>query len=105
MKIYADYNQGGFLEYRGYKPYIDPRMETFLKVNNGKEDIFIEFYDLVSKDIEVDEFIGKYDFDYLVVMEYEDYLYDYNGDDYKMIYEIDDEEEDTKNGVRIYKKI
>ena len=105
LKIYADYNQGGFLEYRGYKPYIDPRMETFLKVNNGKEDIFIEFYDLVSKDIEVDEFIGKYDFDYLVVMEYEDYLYDYNGDDYKMIYEIDDEEEDTKNGVRIYKKI
>ena len=105
LKIYTNFNQGGFLEYRGYKPYIDPRMEVFLKSNNGKEDIFIEFYDLYNRKIEVGDFIAKYDFDYLVVMEYEDYLYDYDRGGYKMIYEIDDEEEDAKNGVRIYKKI
>ena len=105
LKIYTNFNQGGFLEYRGYKPYIDPRMEVFLKDNNGKEDIFVEFYDFYNRRIGVEDFTAKYDFDYLIVMEYEDYLYDYDRDDYKMIYEIDDEEEDAKNGVRIYKKI
>lgn len=104
LKVYADYNQGGFLEYRGYKPYIDPRMETFLKANNGKDDIFLEYYKLEMGKLNKAEFIKKYDFDYLVVGE-SDALYDFPEiftDKYKMIYEDDDDE---KYGVRVYQKI
>lgn len=108
LKIYTCFDQGGFLEYRGYKPYIDPRMEVFLKVNNGKEDIFKEYYDFTEKKIKTEDFLKKYDFDYLIVEEYEDYLYDYDGSDYELMYETKDEEDkkkDVESGVRIYKKL
>ena len=37
LKIYAGYNDGGYVEFRGYKSYLDPRAEVLLKNNNGKE--------------------------------------------------------------------
>lgn len=67
IKLYTDYNTGGYMEYRGYKCYIDPRAEVFLKSNNHKEDIFVEYYKLENYDIDVLMFLDKYKFDYLLV--------------------------------------
>lgn len=102
LKIYVSYDDGGFLEYRGYKPYIDPRMEVFLKANNGKEDIFKEFYDLDRGDINKQEFLNKYDFDYLVVWE-TDKLYTLDDKGYEMIF--DKKENKDITGIRVWKKV
>ena len=105
LKVYADYNFGGFLEYRGYKPYIDPRMEVFIKVNNGKEDIFQEFYYLGrGKDgLSKQEFLEKYNFDYLLVLDY-DMLFDYDFESmgYAKIYE--NKNEDGEATLRVFKR-
>ena len=34
MVLYTGYNDGGYAEFLGYKPYIDPRAEVFVKKNN-----------------------------------------------------------------------
>lgn len=103
LKVYADYNEGGYLEWRGYKPYIDPRMETFIKANNNKEDIFKEFYELQHGDINGEDLLKKYDFDYLVINEW-DALYSVVGNEgYKLIFE-DDDGDDDEAGVRVYEK-
>ena len=62
VKIYTDYNTGGFFEFNGYKVYLDPRAEVFLE--NG---VLKEFSRVESGHINYDEFLDKYDFDYLVV--------------------------------------
>ena len=100
LKIYTGFNDGGFLEYRGYKPYIDSRMEVFIKANNGKEDIFKEYYDLEHGNISKEDFLGKYDFDYLVVTESEK-LFDLGGERYKMI----SENTDDGDKIRVYTKL
>lgn len=101
LKVYVDYNEGGYLEFRGYKAYIDPRMEVFIKANNNKEEIFLEYYNLQNGKMDKEEFLDKYNFDYLVVREY-DALYDAVKDGYELIHEKDDEE---SVGIRIYAKI
>lgn len=112
FKIYTCYDEGGYLEYRGYKPYIDPRMEVFLKANNNKEDIFHEYYELQNGRVNKKEFFEKYNFDYLVVKEEADSLYDipdFFKDKYKILYEYNKDtnnnEIDGSYGVRLYKKI
>lgn len=67
VRVYTSYNIGGHAEFFGVKPYIDPRAEIFLKSNNGKEDIFKEYFYLL-KDIDnnYESFVQKYDFDYFV---------------------------------------
>ena len=129
LKVYVGYDHGGFLEYRGYKSYIDPRMEVFIKTNNNKEDIFKEWYDLKHGKIKVDDFVKKYDFDYIVAMEHEVNLYNLESGEYELIYDskdeklggksendedeerndVDDnkdlEDENDKSGIRLYKKI
>lgn len=67
IKLFTDYNNGGYMEYRGYKCYIDPRAEVFLKSNNHKEEIFDEFFDLENCNLDIKSFLDKYNFDYLLV--------------------------------------
>lgn len=67
VKIFATYDDGGYLEYRGYKPYIDARAEVFLKSNNKKYNYFIEFYDLCIGDLNYDIFFKQYNFDVIIV--------------------------------------
>lgn len=101
LKVYTGYDEGGYAEYRGYRTYIDPRMEVFIKANNGKENIFQEWYDLRHGDIERDIFLQKYDFDYLVVGE-DDKLYNLDGN-YELVFEKDNG--DDNKGMRLYKKV
>ena len=67
IKLYTGYDDGGYFEYKGYKCYIDSRAEVFLKANNKKEDIFIEYYKLGTYHLNASKFLKKYSFDYLVV--------------------------------------
>lgn len=90
IKLYTEYATGSYLEYRGYKCYIDPRAEVFLKKNNKKEDIFIEFFylqNLYGDQKIIREFLQKYDFDYLLV-ESSDVLYYFleDNEDYTLVY-------------------
>ena len=89
-KIFTYFNDGPYLEYYGYSVYIDTRAEVFLKKNNHKEDIFLEYYDVLIGKMDYDKFIQKYQFDYYVVHE-GDLLYQYLIDnDYKVVYQDKD---------------
>ena len=67
LKIYTGYGDGAYFEYHGYKPYLDPRAEVFLKKNNGKEDILEEWYGLTKGAVNIRDFLDKYDFDYIFI--------------------------------------
>lgn len=76
LKIYTDYDSGGYLEYMGFRPYLDPRAEVFLKRNNHQEDILKEYDDLQRGRLFYEEFRDKYHFDYYMVRK-NDFLYPY----------------------------
>ena len=75
IKLYTGYDDGSYMEYRGYKCYIDPRAEVFLKSNNKKKDIFSEYYKLINGDIDASLFLKDYQFDYLLVSEKDKFLH------------------------------
>lgn len=94
LKVYTGYNDGGYLEFRGYKPYLDPRAEVFLEVNNKKEDILAEYINLREGRSDKKEFLKKYEFDYLVVRGEYDLFYADEVEGFETIF--DDEETQTK---------
>lgn len=97
-KVYSSFNDGGYVEFRGYKAYIDPRAEYFLKKNNGKADIFKEFYDLQHGNLDAHEFLEKYNFTHLLVAK-DDWLYNRintTKENYFVLYE------NTDKGYRLY---
>ena len=67
IKLFTGYNDGPYMEYRGYKCYLDARAEIFLKASNKKEDILFEYYNMLVGNLNVDNFLEKYHFDYLLV--------------------------------------
>ena len=85
IKVYADYNDGGFVEFNGIKSYIDPRAEVFLKKNNKKEDIFIEYYNVSNYKLDCLTFLEKYKFD-LLLLENNSVLHKCAYNKYKQVY-------------------
>lgn len=83
--IYSEYDIGAYIEYLGYKTNIDPRAELFNKAMNKRFDIIDEYYDVqVNKNI--DKFIKKYKFDYLIVSSDRPLNYYLNSNrDYKLV--------------------
>ena len=70
IRLYNDFEYGGYLEYIGYKTFIDSRAELFYKRFNKKEDIFIDYYNVVNDfNYDIDSFIEKYDFTHFIVEE------------------------------------
>lgn len=110
IKLYTKYDDGAYLEYRGYKCYIDPRAEFFLKANNKKEDIFLEYYNLQIGKYNYKDFLEKYEFDYLIVS-YDDILYNYieYEDGYEVVYEKDlnigSNNKQNLSRYRVYKRV
>lgn len=98
MSLYIGYNEGGYAEFLGFKPYIDPRAEVFLKKNNDKADIMKEYVMMQLGSIYYPEVLDKYAFTHLVVST-EDILYNYlpHDENYTLIFE--DEE------YTVYRKI
>ena len=68
IRLYNDFEYGAYLEYIGYKCFIDGRAELFYKRFNNKEDIFID-YDKVKNDYnyDINSFIDKYNFSHFIV--------------------------------------
>lgn len=87
MRLYTGYDEGGYAEFMGFKPYIDPRAEVFVRKNNGVDDIMKEFYRLQEGDLYYKYLLDKYGFTHLLVSQY-DILYVYlpHDGDYRMIY-------------------
>ena len=84
---YVSFNDGGYLEFRGYRSYIDPRAEVFLKKNNHKKDIYKEYYEFETGQIDKDKFIKEYNFDFLF-LKVGDRLYNEESiDNYFVIYD------------------
>ena len=65
--VYSSFNDGGTVEFYGFKPYIDPRAEVYLKINNKKDDIFAENFYLQMGYYDIGEFLNKYKFTHLLV--------------------------------------
>lgn len=66
LKIYTDYGSGGYVQYRGYKTYLDPRGDTTITK---------EWVDFNKGKITPQELFDKYHFDYLLVRNEEDPFY------------------------------
>lgn len=74
-RVYTGFNEGGYLEFYGFRCYIDARMEVMLKSINEVADTYDEyckaFYEGTYNDI-----FDKYDFDYYVIeKQSKDYQY------------------------------
>ena len=86
-RVYVSFNDGGYVSFRGYKPYIDPRAEVYLKKNNHKEDIYKEYYEFETGQISIEDFLAKYNFDF-ILLKAGDRLYTEEGiDNYFIIYD------------------
>lgn len=63
LKIYTGFNNGAYMEWCGYKTYIDARPELY-----QEQGIYEEYCDLYSGKIsDMSAFLEKYDFDALIV--------------------------------------
>lgn len=74
VKLYTGFNDGGMAEFLGIPSYIDPRAEVFVKKNNKKSDVMIEYAQLQSGRIYYKDFLNKYQFTHLILTK-DDILY------------------------------
>lgn len=65
--LYTEFNNGAYMEWRGYKVYMDARPELFQKNINHKEDIYEEFCAVRNGEMEYEEFIEKYKFSHMII--------------------------------------
>lgn len=98
VRLYCGYDDGGYAEYLGIRPYIDGRAEVFLPQVNHQKDIFKEWHDVKTGRIYYKDFLARYDFNYLLVRE-NDALYHALPYDagYRMVYDQD--------GIRLFEKV
>ena len=88
--LYTNFNDGQYLEYKGFHPYIDGRAELFLWQNNEDFEYIGEYYDLRSAHMYYRDFTDKYMFNYLILGESSDrYLLEslMHDDDFELAYE------------------
>lgn len=88
IKLFTGFNDGSLVQFRGIRTYIDPRAEVYFIKQNGKDDIFNEYFDLITGKIYYKDIINKYKFTHMLITKGElldTYL---NRDtDYEIIYE------------------
>ena len=87
IRLFTNFDDGPYYEFYNYKVYIDTRAEVFLKANNKKEDILLEYLNVTCGKSDTDKFLNKYNFDYLVVSK-DDLLYFKlsNNESYELVY-------------------
>lgn len=66
IRLCATFNTGGYMEWMGYKVYIDARPELFTQAINGVANVADEYYDVVYGTIDYTEFLDKYDFTHII---------------------------------------
>lgn len=67
IKLFTDFNSGGYFEFNGYKASIDARMELYTKKMNKKYDYYDEFILFNRGYIYYKDYLDKYNFDYVVI--------------------------------------
>ena len=87
VRLFNPFNVGGYVEWRGYKAFMDPRPELWNSAMTGAEtDYYNEYVDMMRgdwTDRDFKEFLERYDFDYLLVekdTKLETYLKDFQSD-------------------------
>ncbi len=93
ITLFANFNDGQYLEFRGYHPYIDGRAELYLAINNNEFNYLDEYYSIVTASQYYRTFVDKYGFDYLIVNSNANkYLYVslVNDEDFEHAYESGD---------------
>ena len=65
--LYTEFNNGAYMEWRGYQVYMDARPELFQTEINGQEDVYTEYVNVQNGTIDYAEFLDKYGFTYLIV--------------------------------------
>lgn len=87
--LYAPQGIGGLAGEFGIRYYIDSRSEVFLKVNNGRKDIFAEYDDFGSGKINYREFFARYNFTHIILTSENHFLFDALSADknFRVIYE------------------
>ena len=87
VRLYTNFVNGSYVEYRGLKPYIDTRSEVFLKANNKKDDILKEYYFLYKGGIYYKDFMNKYNFTHALVQQREPFFNQIiNDKDWELLY-------------------
>ena len=94
--VYSSFNDGGTVEFYGFKPYIDPRAEVFLKKRNKKDDIFAENYYVQMGSYDVHSFLERYNFTHLLVHSSDKLYSNLEEEPYFILYE------NTSTGYRLY---
>lgn len=91
IRLYASNDNGSYYELNGYHPYMDGRVEVFVKANNHQEDIMLEYYNMSFEILNIEKFLDKYKFTHLVVDKNETlYKYLKNNEDFQKVVTIDE---------------
>lgn len=93
LRLFNGFNLGGYLEFKGYKTYIDARADSFVDIANNDFDYLTEYYDIKSGNVYFNEVFDKYNFNYAIVdIKSEKPLYTAisNNDGYTLVFENDD---------------
>lgn len=93
LRLFNGFNLGGYLEFKGYKTYIDARADSFVDSANNDFDYLTEYYDIKSGNVYFKEVFDKYNFNYAIVdIKSEKPLYTAisNNDGYTLVFENDD---------------
>ena len=91
--LYTNFNDGQYLEYKGYHPYIDGRAEVFYADNNNEYDYFEEYLSLYNGGFYYRDFVDKYGFNYLILDKALDnyvYLSMIRDNDFEQLYDSSD---------------
>lgn len=65
--LFNGFNSGGYLEFKGYKTYIDARADSFVVEANHDFDYMTEYYNVVRGYSYYKQFLNKYNFTYLII--------------------------------------
>ena len=65
-KVYFYPSGGSYMEFLGYKSFVDCRSEVFYKSINKKEDIQLDYYNLIKGKINYKDFFKKYPVDIII---------------------------------------
>ena len=91
--LYTNFNDGQYLEFNGYHPYIDGRAEVFYADNNQEYDYFEEYLSLYNGGFYYRDFADKYHFNCLILDKNLDsymYLSMLRDSDFVLIYDSSD---------------
>lgn len=96
--LYTGFNNGAYMEFSGYKVYIDARPELFSSKITNNEDILTEWLNLRIYPSRIPAFLSKYEFSHMIVEDggtLQTYLM--NCEDYEEII--------VGNGYSVYEKV